>query len=580
MTIYFFQRGGLFDTPFDRNNEPDEKSDHMSTDTIPFQDQVDPTCLLDPNNIDHSDISEHIAKAQEGVFHDLSEIQNTTSTPNFTLGNNMEIQIKHYGGDYKTNPKPDANYFSLGVLVKCNGKSAFLAGDINNYEGAETALAEELGHVDILTLGHHGYYGSNTNGYLTALSPSIMVCAGGCYLIPNTSEYDTMSTLLELGKSEGVPLYPTAWYHDYTDALVFNFNEQLTNNIPSSVSWLAVTGNQTSHDYVHYLDGLPTPYTGWFDYNGTSYYFNNSLHIVRNEWVLLDNDTSYYFDQDGKQDKNWIKRNGKLYCVDSNGNMKTGWQLINKTWYYMDSSGAMTTGWQKVDGNWYYMASDGVMLTGWQKIGNNWYCMNSSGSMATGWQKVDGNWYYMRSSGSMATGWQKVDGNWYYMRPSGSMATGWQKVDGNWYYMRPSGSMTTGWQKVDGNWYYMRPGGSMTTGWQKVDGNWYYMRLSGSMTTGWQKVNGSWYYMKSNGSMATGWQKVDGNWYYMRPGGSMVTGWQKIDGNWYYMRPSGSMVTGWQNISGDYYYMYTSGKMASDTYINDYYVNKSGVWIP
>ena len=75
----------------------------------------------------------------------------------------MTIEIMNYGGNYKTSPKPDANYFSLGVKVTANGKTAFLSGDINNYEGAETKLAQQLGHVDILTLGHHGYYGSNTN---------------------------------------------------------------------------------------------------------------------------------------------------------------------------------------------------------------------------------------------------------------------------------------------------------------------------------------------------------------------------------------------------------------------------------
>lgn len=68
-------------------------------------------------------------------------------------------------------PQPDANYFSLGVKVTSQqtGATAFLSGDINNYLGTETALAAKLGHVNLLKLGHHGCYGSNTYSYIQNL---------------------------------------------------------------------------------------------------------------------------------------------------------------------------------------------------------------------------------------------------------------------------------------------------------------------------------------------------------------------------------------------------------------------------
>ena len=151
-----------------RDSQPEDpanvsSSDGMVTDSISASDQVDPTNPDDPTNI----VDHQAPSARTGQFENLGDTQNTTSTPTFTLGGSMQIEIMHYGGDYKTNPKPDANYFCLGVKVTANGKKAFLAGDINNYEGAETALANSLGHVDIVTLGHHGYYGSNTYGYLS-----------------------------------------------------------------------------------------------------------------------------------------------------------------------------------------------------------------------------------------------------------------------------------------------------------------------------------------------------------------------------------------------------------------------------
>ncbi|MCI9602242.1 MAG: N-acetylmuramoyl-L-alanine amidase family protein, partial [Lachnospiraceae bacterium] len=71
-------------------------------------------------------------------------------------------------------------------------------------------------------------------------------------------------------------------------------------------------------------------------------------------------------------------------------------------------------------------------------------------------------------------------------------------------------------------------------------------------------------------------------WYYLTPGnGSMKTGWQFINNKWYYLTPgNGSMKTGWQKINIKYYYLYSSGAMAADTWIGEYYVNRSGIWIP
>ena len=479
-----YPEGGIFDDVSD-SYDNSGSSDHLSTDHITFQDQVDATCLLDPNNEASLQTAE---PAQTGLFDDLGSTQDTTSTPVFTLGEDMQIQIKHYGNDYKITPKPDANYFSLGVLVECNGRSAFLAGDINNYEGAETALTEELGHVDILTLGHHGYYGSNTHGYVTGLSPQIMVCAGKCSGISNdpgaAGSYSTLDTLLMMSE-KGTPLYATSWYHKSLDALVFNFDEALSSNIPSSVSWLAVTKNLDFNDHIRYLDGFPSAYSGWADYEEKTYYFDNSCYPSRNCWLPLGQ---------------------KRYYLDNDGTLKIGWLELDEYWYYMDVDGAMLTDWQRINDRLYYFDSH-------------------SGTMQTGWLSVDNERYYLNpENGAAKTGWQFVDDEWYYLTPeNGFMKTGWQFINNKWYYLNPdNGSMKTGWQFVNNKWYYLTPG---------------------------------------NGSMKTGWQFINNKWYYLTPG-------------------NGSMKTGWQKINIKYYYLYSSGAMAADTWIGEYYVNRSGIWIP
>lgn len=86
------------------------------------------------------------------------------------------VEIKNCSSQYIETKVPDANYFSYGVLVEASsGRTAFLAGDINNYsdgetpEGDETMLAEDLVDIDFLKLGHHGGQRSNTPEYLAAI---------------------------------------------------------------------------------------------------------------------------------------------------------------------------------------------------------------------------------------------------------------------------------------------------------------------------------------------------------------------------------------------------------------------------
>jgi glucan-binding YG repeat protein/N-acetylmuramoyl-L-alanine amidase len=317
----------------------------------------------------------------------------------------------------------------------------------------------------------------------------------------------------------------------------------------------------------------------------------------------------------------WVASQSRWWYQNADGTYPAAsWMLVNGRWYYFDQAGWMTTGWQKVGANWYYMNADGQMLTGWQKVGNAWYYMQSSGEMAantwigsyyvdgsgawiegktqgtvsdgtasggtTGqakaaWIKSGNRWWYRHSDGGYTTSnWENIDGVTYYFDQAGWMTTGWQQIGGIWYYMAPGGQMTTGWQLISGIWYYMASNGQMQTGWQQVGGAWYYMAPGGQMLTGWQQIGGIWYYMAPGGQRMTGWQQVGGTWYYMASDGQMLTGWQQIGGVWYYMNTDGRMLTGWQQIGGTWYYLKASGAMAADTWINGYYVNSSGAWIP
>jgi len=98
-------------------------------------------------------------------------IENIPAEP-FTLGN-FRVTL------FDPGPKRsgDANDETVGALIECSGKRAFLAGDINNISGVERRLAKKVGPVDLLKAGHHGHEGSSTLAIVTGLHPETVVFA-------------------------------------------------------------------------------------------------------------------------------------------------------------------------------------------------------------------------------------------------------------------------------------------------------------------------------------------------------------------------------------------------------------------
>ncbi|MGN1317166.1 MAG: ComEC/Rec2 family competence protein [Acutalibacteraceae bacterium] len=110
--------------------------------------------------------------------------------------------------DDESDSKRGENEQSFGVLIEKNGTRVFLAGDINNSDGDEDRLAPEIGDIDLLKVGHHGYLGSTTSKWLKTLLPEYCV-------ITNNPEKPTPtviwnierianSTVLFTGKEDGV----------------------------------------------------------------------------------------------------------------------------------------------------------------------------------------------------------------------------------------------------------------------------------------------------------------------------------------------------------------------------------------
>ncbi len=68
------------------------------------------------------------------------------------------------------------NSNSIGIKLSKDTKSAFLAADFTNNGGFEMIYANEIGDIDLLKIGHHGYFGSSSSGFLKKLKPEIAIC--------------------------------------------------------------------------------------------------------------------------------------------------------------------------------------------------------------------------------------------------------------------------------------------------------------------------------------------------------------------------------------------------------------------
>lgn len=230
------------------------------------------------------------------------------------------------------------------------------------------------------------------------------------------------------------------------------------------------------------------------------------------------------------------------------GLSKGQWELDGSQWKYSNGDGTYKTSqWLLLNGVWYYFDAKGIMQTGWTKVGDTTYYMDAGGAMRTGWLYLDDTWYYLGTSGArVADCWQWINNKCYYFDSNGCMAADTWVGDS---YVDASGAWIPGKQRV-------------TPGWKVVSGRWKYMESNGE-------------YIKSR------WLLVGSTWYHFDANGWMQTGWLLIGNTWYYLESSGAMIAGrWQWINGKCYYFDNNGCMASDTWIDNWYVDVNGAWIP
>ncbi|MEH7225222.1 hypothetical protein V7112_15545, partial [Bacillus sp. JJ1566] len=159
--------------------------------------------------------------------------------------------------------------------------------------------------------------------------------------------------------------------------------------------------DENSNDALGYLDDSFEPkflfategmFSGFDVYNGTIFYYNEEGYGYSVLEDLVDDE-------------------------EEPENNKRGWVMENNTWYFFNENGEKVTNWLEVDGKWYYFAADGAMAENkWVQSGSTWYFLGKGGAMLTNSWVQDGAWYYLNKDGVMVeNAWVQSGSAWYYM---------------------------------------------------------------------------------------------------------------------------------------------------------------------
>lgn len=124
---------------------------------------------------------------------DLDGVTLTLGNYTLTLFNTAEAEEGERVGE---------NDNSLAVLVEKGGTKALLAGDVNINGGVEKSIGKQVGKIDLLKVGHHGYGWSTRSAFLGATSPEIAI-------FTNKPEWVTFPVKFRLAMNSHTAMYAT-----------------------------------------------------------------------------------------------------------------------------------------------------------------------------------------------------------------------------------------------------------------------------------------------------------------------------------------------------------------------------------
>lgn len=300
-----------------------------------------------------------------------------------------------------------------------------------------------------------------------------------------------------------------------------------------------------SGDNRFYLDDAGNMATdSLIEDNDDYYYVDANGAMVRNRWVAIDNESAgednqpdvwwYYFQANGKAYKNThatgtiFKRviNGKTYCFDEDGKMQYGWvKKDDGVTDYDDNA------YQEAE---YYFGdeNDGAMSIGWREIALSDVADAEDEQPGDSyWDSDQVRWFYFKASGAKQTSStnKTINGRKYGFDQYGRMIADWHNNSlGAATYQNASrrGSSNNATATATASYakdfmYFSSPedGARFTKGWFKVVPG-YYLNYA-------DYDNGTdrWYYADGNGNLYAGQIKtIKGKKYAFDLKGGMIYG--------------------------------------------------------
>lgn len=300
-----------------------------------------------------------------------------------------------------------------------------------------------------------------------------------------------------------------------------------------------------SGDNRFYLDDAGNMATdSLIEDNDDYYYVDANGAMVRNRWVAIDNESAgednqpdvwwYYFQANGKAYKNShasgtiFKRviNGKTYCFDEDGKMQYGWvKKDDGVTDYDDNA------YQEAE---YYFGdeNDGAMSIGWREIALTDVADAESEQPGDSyWDSDQVRWFYFKASGAKQTSStnKTINGRKYGFDQYGRMIADWHNNSlGAATYQNASrrGSSNNAESTATASYakdfmYFSSPedGARFTKGWFKVVPG-YYLNY-----TDYDNGTDRWYYADGNGNLYAGQIKtIKGKKYAFDLKGGMIYG--------------------------------------------------------
>ncbi|HEW2042705.1 TPA: glucosaminidase domain-containing protein [Streptococcus pneumoniae] len=224
------------------------------------------------------------------------------------------------------------------------------------------------------------------------------------------------------------------------------------------------------------------------------------------------------------------------------------------------------------------MASDGT----WQ--GKQY--LKEDGSQAANEWVFDTHyqsWFYIKADANYAENeWLKQGDDYFYLKSGGYMAKSeWVEDKGAFYYLDQDGKMKrNAWV---GTSYVGATGAKVIEDWvydSQYDA-WFYIKADGQHAEKeWLQIKGKDYYFKSGGYLLTS-QWI--NQAYVNASGVKVQqGWlfDKQYQSWFYIKENGNYADKeWIFENGHYYYLKSGGYMAKNETVDGYQLGSDGKWL-